>query len=146
MRLPCHAARAAGAMNEPENPTRGARFFARLPGAQRSPSGLEWKLLKRLPAILVVGTAIPVGVALALWWAAPSPPSAAEERDLLLMAFRVAGVLLLHWTLVLTVAIGCIIVIVMKGPGYVADAYPPPAREQPGQPGAAPPADNPPPQ
>jgi hypothetical protein len=39
---------------------------------------------------------------------------------------------LLHWTLVLTVAIGCVIVIVMKGPAYVADGYPPPGREPPG--------------
>jgi hypothetical protein len=131
-------------MSEPKNTTRSARFFARLPGARRSPPGLEWKLLKRLPAILLVGTAVPVGVALALWWAAPSPPSPADERDLLLMAFRVAGVLLLHWTLVLTVAIGCVIVIVMKGPGYVADAYPPPAREPAGPPRAAPPGGGPP--
>jgi hypothetical protein len=29
----------------------------------------------------------------------------------------------LHWTLVLTLALGCFIVRVMKGPAYVADAY-----------------------
>ena len=34
------------------------------------------------------------------------------------------GVVVLHWTLVLTVAIGAFIVMVMKGPAYVADAYP----------------------
>ena len=33
------------------------------------------------------------------------------------------GVVVLHWTLVLTLAIGCAIVILMKGPAYVADAY-----------------------
>jgi len=27
------------------------------------------------------------------------------------------------WTAVLTVAIGCFVVIMMKGPAYVADAY-----------------------
>jgi hypothetical protein len=31
---------------------------------------------------------------------------------------------MLHWTLVLTLAIGCVIVMLMKGPAYVADAYP----------------------
>jgi len=36
-----------------------------------------------------------------------------------------AGVAL---ALVLTLAIGCAIVMVMKGPAYVADAYPPPGR------------------
>jgi hypothetical protein len=29
----------------------------------------------------------------------------------------------LHWTLVLTLAIGCAIVMLMKGPAYVADPY-----------------------
>jgi hypothetical protein len=30
----------------------------------------------------------------------------------------------LHWNIVLTVAIGAFMVMVMKGPAYVADAYP----------------------
>ncbi len=34
------------------------------------------------------------------------------------------SVLVLHWTAVLTVAIAAFIVMVMKGPAYVADAYP----------------------
>ncbi len=101
----------------------------RLPGFQRSPPGFEWVLWKRLPAILVWGTAVPMVLALALWWVAPSPPSAADERDLWLLMYELVGLVVLHWTLVLTVAIGCVIVMVMKGPAYVADAYPPPERE-----------------
>ncbi len=34
------------------------------------------------------------------------------------------SLMVLHWTVVLTVAIGAFIVLVMKGPAYVADAYP----------------------
>ena len=101
----------------------------RLPGFQRSPPGLEWALFKRLPAILVLGTALPIGVMIALWWPAPVPPSAAEERDLLVLTYQLIGLLVLHWTLVFTVAIGCIIVWLMKGPAYVADAYPLPGGE-----------------
>jgi hypothetical protein len=33
------------------------------------------------------------------------------------------GLVILHWALVLTLAIGCVIVMLMKGPAYVADAY-----------------------
>ena len=55
---------------------------------------------------------------------------AGQERDLLLLTYRLIGLVVLHRTLVLTLAIGCAIVIVMKGPAYVADAYPPPGREQ----------------
>lgn len=102
----------------------------RLPGFQRSSPGREWVLFKRLPAILLLGTALPTGLALALWWVAPGLPSAAEQRDLLLWTYQLIGLVVLHWTLVLTVAIGCVIVLLMKGPAYVADAYPPPGREQ----------------
>lgn len=102
----------------------------RLPGTRRSPPGLEWALWKRLPAILVLGTALPAGVALALWWLAPGQPTAAEERDLLLLTYQLIGLVVLHWTLVLTVAIACGIVMLMKGPAFVADAYPLPERER----------------
>jgi hypothetical protein len=34
------------------------------------------------------------------------------------------GAVILHWTLMSVLAIGCLIVIVMKGPGYVADRFP----------------------
>jgi hypothetical protein len=101
----------------------------RLPGYQRSPHGLEWALFKRLPAILLLGTALPALLALAFWWVAPERPTAAEERDLLLLTYRLVGLVVLHWTLVLTVAIGCAIVLLMKGPAFVADAYPMPGRE-----------------
>jgi hypothetical protein len=39
------------------------------------------------------------------------------------------GVVALHWALVLTLALGCFIVRVMKGPAYVADAYPLPSHQ-----------------
>jgi hypothetical protein len=104
-------------------------WLNRLTGFQRTPPGLEWAIWRRLPAILALGTLVPLGIAGAFWWAAPGQPSAAEERELLLLTYRLAGFLLLHWTLVLTVAIGCVIVWLMKGPAFVADAYPPPGRE-----------------
>jgi hypothetical protein len=53
----------------------------RLPGFQPSPPGREWVLFKHLPAILLLGTALPLGLALAFWWAAPGQPSAAVVAD-----------------------------------------------------------------
>ena len=108
---------------------RAVNALKRLPGFQRSPSGREWVLFKRLPAILAVGTALPLVVVAIFWWVAPAPVSPAAERDLLLLTYRVVGLVVLHWTLVLTVAIGCVIVMLMKGPAFVADAYPPPGRD-----------------
>ena len=100
-------------------------LFNKLPGFVQTPPGREHWIWQRLPAILLWGTLLPLALALAnhlLAWGAP--PSASDERALLLWDYMMVGVVVLHWTLVLTVAIGCFIVRVMKGPAYVADAYP----------------------
>jgi hypothetical protein len=104
-------------------------WFKKLPGIERTPPGREWALWKRLPAILACGTAVPLLAGALLWWAAPGQPSAAEERALWLTTYQLIGLLTVHWSLVATLAIGCAIVIVMKGPAYVADGYPPPGRD-----------------
>lgn len=103
--------------------------LTRLPGHRPTPPGLEWALWKRLPAILFLGTVLPALLGLLWWWTTPDPPSADQQRELLLRTYSLIGLVVLHWTLALTVAIGCIVVMVMKGPGFVADAYPPAGRE-----------------
>lgn len=100
-----------------------SRWLQQLPGFQRSASGLEWVLWRRLPRILGWGTALPVLLAVGAHLSAPSEPGGELARELLLFDYVIAGVVVLHWTLVLTLAIGCAIVMVMKGPAYVADAY-----------------------
>lgn len=103
--------------------------FQRLPGHPRSPPGLEWWLWKRLPAVLAWGTALPLGLALLLWWRMPADTAAVGDAGSMLHLYQLLGLVVLHWTLVGTVAIGCLIVRVMKGPAYVADAYPPAGRD-----------------
>jgi len=105
----------------------------KLPGFQRSRHGLEWALCKRLPAWLAWGTALPLLGAAVLWLMAPGQPdqtgAGAEDAGRMLLIYQLLGLVFLHWTLLLTLAIGCGIVMLMKGPAYVADAYPPPARD-----------------
>jgi hypothetical protein len=99
-------------------------LFNKLPGFVRSAPGLEQRIWRRLPAILLWGTLLPLllaGANYALAPAAATPGSA--DRALLLWEYTMWGVVVLHWTLVLTLALGCFIVRVMKGPAYVADAY-----------------------
>ncbi len=98
-------------------------LFNKLPGFVRSAPGLEQRIWRRLPAILLWGTLLPLGLA-ALNRALAEP--GAGDRALLLWDYTMFGVVMLHWMLVLTLAIGCFIVRVMKGPAYVADAYPMP--------------------
>jgi len=106
-----------GSHNAPMN------LFRQLPTSRRSPAGLEWALWKRLPAILGVGTLLPLAVVALVHLLAPAEATAQQARDLLQFDYVIAGWVLFHWTLVLTVASGCVIVRVVKGPAYVADAY-----------------------
>ena len=95
-------------------------WLKKLPDSIRSPSGLEWTLWRRLPLIFLVGTALPLAAVVALHLAT-DVQSAAEARWLQTMDYVVAGVVVFHWSAVLTTAIGCVVVMLMKGPAYVAD-------------------------
>jgi hypothetical protein len=98
-------------------------WLRKWPGFQRSPSGLEWVLWRRLPFILLVGVSVPSAVALTAWLLALGDVDAATQRDLTQWVYMMVGLVILHLTLVLTLAIGCVIVMLMKGPAYVADPY-----------------------
>jgi hypothetical protein len=99
-------------------------MLRKLPGFQRSPAGLEWRLWKRLPAILGWGTLAPLLGVLAIWSVSPTDAHAPDDPQLDLWMYQLLGLVVLHWTLVFTVAIGCAIVMLMKGPAYAADTYP----------------------
>ncbi|MDB5930379.1 MAG: hypothetical protein JWR60_2086 [Polaromonas sp.] len=98
-------------------------WFEKVPHTHRAASGLEWTLWRRLPLIALGGTALPLLCLALMNLLADASPDAAELRRLQLMEYRVWGLIFSHWSLVVTVAIGCVIVMVMKGPGYVADGY-----------------------
>ena len=108
-------------------------LFNKLPGFVQSAPGLEHLIWRRLPAILLWGTLLPLGLAaLNRALAPPVPEFGAGARALLLWDYTMFGVVVLHWTLALTLALGCFIVRVMSGPAYVADAYPLPGeRDEP---------------
>lgn len=49
--------------------------------------------------------------------------SAEIARQVQLFDYVMMGVVVVIWTAVLTISIGCVIVWLMKGPAYVADGY-----------------------
>jgi len=109
-------------------------WLNKLPGFVRSAAGWEWALWKRLPLITLAGTIVPalVGLLAALWWPeSPWRPDGSWAPGFLQLTFALVGLVILHWTLVLTVGIGCVIVMLMKGPAYVADPYALPDSERP---------------
>jgi hypothetical protein len=106
-------------------------WLHKLPNSRRYPPGLEWRLLRHMPRILLVGTLLPALVALAAraWPISGSPQEVATTLGL--VDIYAISAVILHWTVVLTVTIACVIVWLMKGPAYVADAYPLPDSDRP---------------
>lgn len=100
------------------------KFLHKLPGSVRSAPGLEWMLWKRLPVFLLIGTLIPLGVAAVLWWWRIDTVDPSVNRDIARYFYIAVGTVILHWTLMFALAIGCVVVMVMKGPAYVADSSP----------------------
>lgn len=90
----------------------------KLPGYTRSPSGFEWVLFKKIPMIFVLGTAPLVAIILSIYFsnAALNP---AQQK----IIYQCLGLLFSYWFFVGATAIGCIVVMLMKGPAYVADPY-----------------------
>ena len=100
-----------------------ANLFNKLPGFKITPPGDERRVLRLLPKVLVLGSlllGLPSLAVRVLLLIAP-----ALETGTLITTVDIYGIslLVLHWTVVFTVAIAAFIVMVMKGPAYVADAY-----------------------
>lgn len=98
--------------------------FNRLPGFTRTPPGKERKVMRALPTIFLLGTLLLAAPSL---FARVFPWSGTEaEIATLITSFDiyVISLVILHWTVVCTVGIAAFIIMVMKGPAYVADAYP----------------------
>lgn len=108
-------------------------WLEKVPNSIRSASGLEWALWRKLPHIALLGTLLPLlglGIAYVL---TDVDASASAARSLQLARYVVVAVIVFNWTMVLTVAIGCVVVMVMKGPAYQADSYAVSHSDQPRQ-------------
>lgn len=103
----------------------------RLPGFQRSPAGLEWALLRRLPLFAVAGVVVPLVGWLTVWLAADWASDIVSAKLATSLEIALASLVILYWTVVFTVGLGCVIVMIAKGPAYVADAYPLPDADAP---------------
>lgn len=85
----------------------------------RAPAGLERALLRIAPWAALLCLLVPAAVATgARAWLGAEAVKAINRVDIAAIAVSITGL-----TAVFTVAIGAVIVFIMKGPGYVADAY-----------------------
>lgn len=85
----------------------------------RAAAGMERALLRIAPGVALMSVVIPALVALAarLWL------GTGAEKLLMRVDIAAIAVAVTSLTAVFTVTIDAVIVFIMKGPGYVADAY-----------------------
>ena len=90
---------------------------------KRYPAGLERVILKKIPKVLLAGFFIPLFMSVF----ARMFPSGASAADIAKYQLSVdifsISLAFITFSAAFTVTIGCIIVVLMKGPAYVADAY-----------------------
>ena len=91
--------------------------------ARQTPPGAEMRILKRLPRITLVGTLLVLAMPVLVRVLPPDPAIDAAKRVRSVDIFAIAAEISLI-TLVVTIAIGCVIVHIMKGPAYAADSLP----------------------
>lgn len=97
-------------------------LFNKLHG-RRVPPGRELAILKMLPRITVLGCLAIAALSVLVRVLPPESGVDIAKHIHTVDIFAIAsGITFL--TAVFTVAIGCVVVHVMKGPAYVADAYP----------------------
>jgi hypothetical protein len=97
-------------------------LFKKLPGYVKEPPGLEMEILRLAPGTFLLGTlliALPSLLARAFLW-----PDIDEVKLITTLDFFALGAILVHWTALITAICGAVLVRIMKGPAYVADAYP----------------------
>ncbi|MEJ2137868.1 MAG: hypothetical protein P8Y61_00200 [Gammaproteobacteria bacterium] len=90
---------------------------------RREPPGMERLVLKKLPLYWAGGTCVPLLVAMLARMLPPDGSVVEAAKRLHIIDYVAAGAIMTVWTAVLTVAIGCLVVVVMKGPHYAADSY-----------------------
>lgn len=90
----------------------------------REPHGLERVILRRLPIYALGSTVVPLLIAVfSRWFPLAGTLEEVAKRTFIVDTLCI-GLAITLWTAVFTVAIGCCVVVVMKGPHYAADSYP----------------------
>jgi len=99
------------------------KYLKKLPDSVREVSGLEWTVLKKLPLTVLLGTLFPLVMSLANRFFPPEGTASQIAKHIKSVDITAIATVVTVWTAVLTVAIACFVVMMMKGHAYVADAY-----------------------
>ena len=95
-----------------------------LPGFHVSPPGVERKILRKVPALLALGSLLIFLPSLLVRMPVFYVYFQISAPSIKLIDILGLGTLIVYWLAIFTVTIGAFLVKLMKGPAYVADPYP----------------------
>jgi len=98
------------------------KYFQKL-HERRCRPGLERAIWRKLPLALAGCIFVPLSISLAARLLPPEGPADQVAKATKTVDFFAVGLGLTSLIALFTVAIGCVLVMIMKGPAYVADAY-----------------------
>lgn len=102
--------------------TRGTIQMSRLHN-HRHPAGLERVILRKLPKFLLGGIFIPIFMIIFVRLMPLSDTTMDVAKYQISVDILAISLVFMVCSAAFTVTIGCVIVMLMKGPAYVADAY-----------------------
>jgi hypothetical protein len=89
----------------------------------RHPAGLERVILRKLPKVLLGGIFVPIFMAILVRLIPLSGTAAEIAKYQTSVDILAISLMFMVCSAAFTVTIGCVVVMLMKGPAYVADAY-----------------------
>jgi hypothetical protein len=95
------------------------------------PPGLERAIWRKLPHAAIASTLIPLLFYLYVLYSSPASDGGSVEKTVISAGIVAIAIAVTLWSAILTVGIGCWIVMVMKGPAKHADSYELSDAEQP---------------
>lgn len=99
-------------------------LFRKLKTHPKTAPGIERKILRHIPQLFIFGI-LGLGLPSLLARLFPISGSVGEvQRWIGTVDIYVISLIIFYCTAVFTIAFGALIVMIMKGPAYVADAYP----------------------
>ena len=97
--------------------------FNKLPNSSKTPPGLERKILRHMPAAFL-GTLVLCGIpSLCVRLADIQGSQIAIDALIHRVDIMALAVLMVVWNIAFAITTGAVLIVLMKGPGYVADGY-----------------------
>lgn len=108
-------------------------LFNKLPGHTKTPAGMERKIMRLLPRVALFGSVVVALPALVVRFLPLSDPDTAGSKLIATVDILCIAVMIVFWIALVTVGIGAFLIMLMKGPAYVADPYALPDADKPGK-------------